>query len=171
MVLRDLWIEHVFWVRNYVLATAQDQTAASEVAEQEIVQNARTIADALIPFYGQPAADGLFQLLAGHWGAIKAYNGATLEAASDAQQTAIADLTANAREIARFLAGANPHLPEANVFGLLSAHGAHHVAQINEISASDFSAEAQTWHAMRNHMLVIADAIGNALARQFPDKF
>jgi hypothetical protein len=62
-------------------------------------------------------------------------------------------------------------LPEDAVFGLLAAHGAHHVAQIDQIAAGDYQQEAETWEAMRAHMLVIADSIAVALARQFPDRF
>jgi hypothetical protein len=45
------------------------------------------------------------------------------------------------------------------------------VAQINQIAAGDFQDEAHTWHAMRKHMLVISDAIADALAKQFPARF
>ena len=83
----------------------------------------------------------------------------------------MANLTSNAREIAKFLSGANPYLPEDTVFGLLAAHGGHHVAQIGQIAAVDFQSEAATWQAMRTHMLVISDAIADALAKQFPDRF
>jgi hypothetical protein len=94
-----------------------------------------------------------------------------LERSSATQQEAVDDLTANAHQIAAFLNGANPYLPEDAVFGLLAAHGAHHVAQIKQIDAEDFAGEAATWHEMRRHMLVIADAIADALGRQFPEKF
>jgi hypothetical protein len=53
----------------------------------------------------------------------------------------------------------------------MAAHGGHHVAQINQIASRDFQAEAATWHAMRQHMLVISDAIADALAKQFPARF
>lgn len=171
MVLRDLWVEHVFWIRSYVLAThAQDQ-AQCDVAETEVVTNARALAQSVAPFYGESAADGLFDLLAGHWAAVRGFNTATLETSAAAQQAAIDELTVNAHEIAAFLNGANPYLPEDAVFGLLSAHGAHHVAQIKQIDADDFAGEAATWQQMRHHMFVIADAIADALAKQFPEKF
>ena len=69
------------------------------------------------------------------------------------------------------LSGANPNLPEDAVFGLLSSHGGHHISQIDEVAARDFAGEAKTWHAMRHHMLVIADAIADGIAKQFPDRF
>jgi len=171
MALRDLWVEHVFWIRSYVLAAHAQDNAQRDVAESEVVANAKALAQSIAPFYGESAADGLFDLLAGHWAAVRGFNSATLETSAAAQQAAVDDLTANAHEIAVFLNGANPYLPEDAVFGLLAAHGAHHVAQIKQIDAEDSAGEAATWHEMRRHMFVIADAIGDALAKQFPEKF
>ncbi len=172
MVLRDLWVEHVFWVRNYVFATHHKDEYGERAAVDEVVANARSIANSLEPFYGQAAAEKLFELLAGHWTAVKGYNDATfIESSEQKRQSAVVALTENAREISKFLSGANPHLPEADLFGLLSAHGGHHVAQIKQIKGDDLAAEAKTWHAMRQHMLVISDALAVALAKQFPDSF
>jgi len=80
-------------------------------------------------------------------------------------------LQRNAGEIAAFLSAANPNLPKDTVEGLLAAHGAHHIAQIQQLQAKDYEGEAQTWAAMTQHMYVIADALGGALAKQFPEKF
>jgi hypothetical protein len=171
MALRDLWVEHVFWIRSYVLATDAGDEAQRKVAEDEVVNNAKALAATITPFYGQEAADGLLKLLEGHWGAVRDYNTATVDHSKAGQSQAVQAITANAHEIAKFLSGANPYLPDDAVFGLLSAHGAHHVAQINEIAADDFRGEARTWQAMRKHMLLIADSITDALAKQFPDRF
>lgn len=171
MALRDLWVEHVFWIRSHVIATHAHDPLAAAAAEQEVVANAKALAATLTPFYGQGAADRLFELLAGHWQAVNAYDKATLAKSGSGQEEAAARIVSNARDIAKFLSGANPHLPEAAVFGLLSSHGGHHIAQIDQITARDFHAEAATWHAMRHHMLVISDAIVDALARQFPQNF
>ena len=171
MAVRDLWVEHVFWIRSYVMATHAHDPVQSKVAEQEVVSNAKALAGTITPFYGQAASDKLFDLLAGHWGAVRDYNTATLAHSKANQQKATAKIIANAHEIAKFLSGANPNLPEDAVFGLLSSHGAHHISQIDQVGARDFAGEAQTWHAMRHHMLVIADAIADAIAKQFPDRF
>jgi hypothetical protein len=171
MALRDLWVEHAFWIRSFVLATHAGDAAQRDVAATEIVNNAKALAATITPFYGQAASDGLLKLLAGHWAAVRDYNTATIAKSGPGQDKATQAITANAHQIAAFLSGANPHLPENAVFGLLAAHGAHHVAQINQVAASDFSQEARTWDAMRGHMLVIADAITDGLAAQLPDKF
>jgi hypothetical protein len=171
MALRDLWVEHVFWIRSYVLATHAGDEAQGKIAEKEVVANAKALANTIAPFYGQAAADALLKLLAGHWGAVRDFNTATVAKSKSGQDKAVANLTSNAREIAKFLSGANPYLPEDAVFGLLAAHGGHHVAQTNQIASGDFRDEAATWHAMRKHVMEIADAIADALGKQFPDRF
>src|SRR5512138_872246 len=55
--LRDLWVGHVFWVRNVALTTSLGDTRAAKVAEENVVKNARAIADTVIPVYGKPASD------------------------------------------------------------------------------------------------------------------
>jgi hypothetical protein len=171
MALRDLWVEHAFWIRSYVLATHAGDETQGKVAEAEVVTNAKALAAAIKPFYGEAAADGLLKLLAGHWSAVRDYHIAQANHAHPSRDKAGQAITANAHEIARFLSGANPYLPEDAVFGLLAAHGAHHIAQSNQVASNDFRSEAQTWHAMRKHMLTIADTIAGALVKQFPERF
>jgi len=169
--LRDLWVGHVFWVRNVALATRQGETEAAKVAEENVVKNARAIADAVIPLYGKPAADKLFGLLAGHYGAVKGYMTAAYAADKAGKEAAIDKIKANADEIAVFLSSANPNLPKDTLVSLLFAHGAHHIGQIDAFAVKDYAGEAQIWAAMNEHMLMIADALGKGIAKQFPKKF
>jgi hypothetical protein len=168
--LRDLWTGHIFWVRNVALATFNKNEAALKAAEQQAVANAQSIAAAIEPFYGAAAKDALFKLLAGHYGAVKAYLVATAGEDSSGQSKATEALTSNATAIADFLSKANPNLPKDTVSGLLLAHGGHHIQQIQELKAGNYAAEAKTWQEMKVHMYVIADAMAGALAKQFAKK-
>ena len=170
-VLRDLWIAHAFWVRNVVMAELSGDQAAAASAERQAVANAHAIAKSIEPFYGEAAQQRFFDLLAGHYGAVKAYLDATIGENADKQSDATAKLLSNAREIAVFLSGANPYLPKDTVESLLQAHGGHHIAQIQELAAKNYDGEAQTWADMTEHLYVIADATAEALAKQFPAKF
>jgi len=169
--LRDLWVGHVFWVRNVALATRLGDAGAAKVAEENAVKNARAIADAIGPVYGKPAADKLFGLLAGHYGAVKGYMTAAYAADKAGKDAALEKIKGNATEIAVFLSSANPNLPKETLVSLLFAHGGHHMAQINAFAEKDYAAEAQVWAAMNEHMLMIADALGNGIVKQFPTKF
>jgi hypothetical protein len=168
---RDLWVGHIFWVRNVAIDTFAGNEKAAAAAEREVVANARAIAASIEPFYGNAASEQLFDLLAGHYGAIKEYLGATAAGSRAGQDAAVASLAGNATEIARFLSGANPNLPFETLNGLLLAHGGHHVQQARQLKGNEYAQEAQTWEAMKQHMYVIADALAGALATQFPAKF
>jgi hypothetical protein len=169
--LRDLWIGHVFWVRNVVLAALAKNDDALKAAEQQVVANAQAIAGSIEPFYGAEAKEQFFTLLAGHYGAIKTYLDGSVAEDKNKQSEATAMLLGNATEIASFLSSANPNLSKDTVEGLLQAHGGHHIAQIQQLQAKDYAAEAQTWTDMTQHIYVIADATADALARQFPERF
>ena len=168
--LRTLWHGHVVRARQYAMAVHARNANAAKKADAAVVANAKQIAAAVGSFYGDAAGARMLELLAGHWGAVKHITDATRAGDAAARTAAIGDLTTNAKAIAAFLAGANPNLPEDAVFGLLAAHGGHHVAQIDQIMKGDMKAEAATWMAMQAHMDTIADALAGAIAKQFPQK-
>lgn len=169
--LRDLWVGHIFWVRDVVRGLADKDDAAVKVAEAQVVENAKAIAGSVEPFYGKAASNQLFELLAGHYGAIKAHASATVAGKSAEAKKAFDDLVANANAISEFLSGANPHLPKNVLSSMLLAHGGHHVKQNEQIAKGDLKAEARTWEEMKTHIYAISDALAGALAKQFPEKF
>lgn len=169
--LRDLWVGHVFWVRNVVIEALAQNEPARAAAEKEVVANARAIAAAIEPYYGKAASEKLFGLLAGHYGAVRQYLEATAAGSKAGQDAAVRSLTGNANEIARFLSTANPNLPYDTLNGLLLAHGGHHIQEIEQLKGGQYAQEAQTWESMKRHMYVIADALAGAIAKQFPGRF
>ena len=168
--LRTLWHGHVVATRDYAFAVHAGEARRAAKSGDAVVANAKQLADAIAGFYGKPAGERMLALLAGHWGAVKAMTDAGHAHDQAANGKAMTTLTSNAGEIARFLAGANPNLPEDAVRGLLVAHGAHHAAQIDQVMRGDRKAEAVTWKAMQAHMDTIADALAGAIAKQFPAK-
>lgn len=168
--MRDLWHGHIVHARDYAMAVHAGDDAGADAAADAVVENAKQLADAVAGFYGDAGGEAMMTLLAGHWGAVKALTDAQDNNDEAAGTAAMNDLTANAGEIAKFLAGANPNLPEDAVRGMMLAHGAHHAQQIRQIMAGDTAGEAQSWAAMQSHMDMIADALAGAIAKQFPDK-
>jgi hypothetical protein len=168
--MRSLWHGHIVHARAYAQAIAAGHATEATKQANAVVANATQIADAVGGFYGDAAGKQMLTLLAGHWGAVKALTDARAKHDDAAATAAMNNLTANAGEIAKFLAGANPNLPEDTVRGLLLAHGAHHAQQIQQLMAHDATGEAATWKAMQAHMDAIADALAGAIAKQFPAK-
>src|SRR5262249_30628433 len=157
--------------RKVVVAAIAMKSAAETAAEKEVVDNAHAIAGSIEPFYGAPARDKLFTLLAGHYGAVKAYLEASIAKDAAAQSKATDQITSNADELATFLSGANPNWPKDAVMELLQVHGSHHISKIQQLIAKDTKGEAQTWKDMTAHMNTIADTLADGLAKQFPAKF
>ncbi|MHB8912987.1 MAG: hypothetical protein ACYC42_10165 [Lysobacter sp.] len=168
--VRALWHGHVVRTREYAMAVkAKDKTKAAQAAAG-VVANATSIADAIAGFYGPAAGKEMLRLLGGHWGGVKALTDAQLGGDKPGVQKAMNALMGNGGEIAKFLAGANPNLPEDAVLGLLVAHVGHHAAQLQQIATGDTAGEVATWTAMQAHMDVLADALAGAIAQQFPDQ-
>ena len=168
--LRSWWLGHVEAVRTYLIAVHDKKPKQATAAADHVVANAKLIAAAVGSFYGKPADAKMLTLLAGHWGAVKAYIDASASNDDAGRNQAIQTLNANAKDIADFLSGANPYLPQATLLSLLTTHGAHHIAQTQQVFAGDKQAEAATWKAMRAHMVMIGDALAGGIAKQFPDK-
>ena len=168
--LRSLWHGHIVNTRAYAMAVKDGKRSEAKKAADDVVANAKQIADAVAGFYGKPAGEQMLKLLAGHWAGVKALTDAEHSGDKAAHQKAMQDLAQNATAIAKFLAGANPNLPEATVQGLLMMHVADHETQTDQIMAGDTTGEAQTWMHMQAHMNTIADALADAIAKQFPSK-
>ncbi len=170
LALRDLWVGHILWVRNVVLMTKFGDKEAAKVAEDQVVQDAKDIANSIAPFYGKEASDKLFTLLAGHYGAIKDYMNAVFSNNKDAKAAAAEKINKNAEEIATCLSSANPNWPKETLLAALVAHGGHHMAQIDAINAKNFASEAQVWDAMKSHIYTIADVLAGGIYKQFGSK-
>ena len=168
--MRGLWQGHVQETRAYAIAVKAHDAGAADAAAKRVVANATQIANAVGGFYGEAAGKQMLQLLAGHWGGVKALTDAAQKTDAAAKQKAMNDLAANGDAIATFLSTANPNLGKDAVLALLTTHVGHHAAQIDEIMSGDTQAEAKTWTAMQAHMNVLADALAGAIAKQFPNK-
>jgi hypothetical protein len=70
----------------------------------------------------------LFELLAGHYRAVKAYLVATVAADASAQAAATQSLTSNAEQLADFLSKGNPHIPKQAPHSMFLAWRSSHPA-------------------------------------------
>jgi hypothetical protein len=170
--LRDLWLGHIFMIQHVVLFNAKNSPAELDTADKQVLANAKQIANTFAPFYGGTRSENLYTLLAAHYASVKEYSEATIAGSTDRQDAALARIASNADDIDVFFNGVNPHnLPKGTIRGLIAAHGAHHVLQINQYKNKKYTELEETWSMMRQHVYVIADTLTAALVKQFPDKF
>ena len=168
---RDLWLGHIYWVQHSVLDSTTKSPAERAAVKKEVDDNTKQIADMLTPFYGKARAQKFLSLLDINISAVREYSEATLADNKSEQDAALARLASNANDFGSFFSGINPYLSESTARGLIAAHGAHHVLQINQYKKKDYAHLDETWKLMREHVYVIADTIMAALVKQFPEKF
>jgi hypothetical protein len=169
---RGLWLGHIFMIQHVVLFNTANTATERDAADKQVLANAKQIANTFTPFYGEARSESLFILLSAHYAAVKEYSEATIAANASQQSAALASLASNADDIDAFFNGINPHyLQKDTVRGLIAAHGAHHVLQINQYKKKEYAKLEETWPMMRQHVYVIADTLTMALAKQFPTKF
>jgi len=170
--LRELWLGHIFLIQHAVLYNVTHDPVERDAADKQVLANAKEIASVFIPFYGEARSEKLYTLLADHYTAVKGYSEATVAENMRQQDAALAHLASNADDIDTFFVGINPqHLVTGTIRGLIAAHGAHHVLQINQYKNKQYAKLEKTWPMMRQHVYAIADTLTKALAKQFPDKF
>ena len=148
------------------------RAAAQDAADKQVLANVREIANIFTPYYGEARCEKLFKLLAAHYASVKEYSEATIAGSKTRQDAALVRFATDADDIDEFFNGVNPsYLSEDTVRGLIAAHVAHHVLQINQYKKKEYANLEKTWAMMREHVYVIADTVTTALVKQFPDKF
>ena len=168
---RDLWLGHIYWVQHAVLDSVKNSPAERDAVKKEVDANTKQIASMLTPFYGEARSQKFLSLLDINIDAVREYSEATTAGNKSRQDAALARLASNANDFGAFFSGINPHLSESTARGLIAAHSAHHVLQINQYKKKEYGKLEETWPMMRQHVYVIADTLTTALAKQFPSKF
>lgn len=168
---RDLWLGHIYWVQHDVLDSVKNGPEDRDAVKNEVDANTKQIASMLTPFYGEARSQKFLNLLDINIDAVREYSEATTAGNKSQQNAALALLAINANDFGVFFSGINPHLSESTARGLIAAHGAHHVLQINQHKRKDYAHLDETWKMMREHVYVIADTLTESLVKQFPSKF
>lgn len=169
LALRKLWSDHVIWTREYIVAAVAG-TPDADAAAGRLLKNQEDIGAAIAGFYGDAAGGKLTDLLKAH--IMIAVD--LVAAAKSGDQAAFAKhdarWTANAEEIAGFLAGANPNWPRQDVLDLLSLHLKLTKDEAVARIGGDWAADIKAFDAIFNEIMVLADALNDGIAAQFPEK-
>jgi hypothetical protein len=196
--MRKLWSDHVVWTRLYIIE-AVDRTPVSErltklasgVVEQvgtaiggaielasagdaaavRLLRNQEEIGNAIVPFYGEAAGKNLTAILKQHI-LIAVELVAAAKAGDDGTfQRKDKEWDDNAREIARFLSGANPNWPERDVYDLLDQHLRLTKTEATARLKKDWATDVKTFDDIYTEAMVIADTLANGIIKQFGSKF
>jgi hypothetical protein len=169
--MRRLWEDHVTWTRLAIisLTTAAPDT---ETTVGRLLENQTDIGDAIKPFYGETAGQELTRLLREHIliaaDLIAAAKAGDETATSEAQSR----WTANADEIAAFLATANPSSWDLDEMkAMLHEHLRLTTDEALARLHGDWAADVDAYDEIHRQALGMADMLSNGIIKQFPARF
>jgi hypothetical protein len=168
--MRKLWEDHITYTRNYIISAIADLPDADDVAER-LLRNQDDIGNAIKPFYGEEAGQGLASLLKDH--ITIAVEVVTFAKSGDKPQldAAQAKWSGNGKDIAAFLASANPNWNEAELVAMLQKHLDLTTGEVVGRLNKDWTADIKAYDEGHEHMLMFADVLTDGIVEQFPDKF
>lgn len=168
--MRKLWIEHVWWTRDYVkssLAGLEDQ----EEVLARLLKNQEDLGNAIKPYYGEEAGNKLTALLKDHIviagklvGAAKSGDEANFKKFND-------EWYKNADDIVKFLSSANPKFDQKVLQDAMYMHLKFITDQVNARLKKDWEADITSHDLGEEHMIKFADTLTRGIKKQFPEKF
>lgn len=165
-----LWLEHVWWTREYLKANVDNSKDMALVAAR-LLQNQQDIGNAIKTYYGDAAGEQLVTLLKVHiQGAVDLVN-----AAKAGNKTKIATANTawymNADQIASFLAGANPNWDLKTLTTMMHTHlDLTKQEAIDLINKNDQMAIAD-FQKVEDEIIMMADSFSQGIIMQYPALF
>ena len=168
--MRELWSEHVFYTREYIVAAAAGSPNASSAATR-LLKNQEDIGNAIKPYYGDAAGNQLTTLLKDH------INIATevVAAAKAGDKVKLADADRrwhnNANGIAGFLAGANSNWTREALLSMLNDHLSLTTQEAVAQLEKRYADSVWMFDKVYDQSLHMADALTDGIVKQFPGRF
>jgi hypothetical protein len=169
--LNSLLGEHVLIAAVATSHALGGREAAFKGAAGGLDANSVEIAKAIGSVYGADAEKAFLPLWRKHIGFVVDYTTGLATKDKAKQDKAVSDLIAYAEDFAAFLSSANPNLPKSAVQELVKGHILTLKDVIDAQAAREWPKVYGNLRMAASHMAMIADPLGAAIAKQFPQRF
>lgn len=154
--IRQLWEQHVYWTRFFIISTAADLRDLEPVTNR-LLQNPKDFARLLKPLFGEKAAGQFQELFTQHLRIAADLVNAAKHGEAAREKEASMKWYKNAEDIARFLACINPCWEEAKWKTMLYSH-----LEMTEKEAAlrlqgDYTADIRLFGSIENEALKMAE--------------
>jgi hypothetical protein len=167
--MRQLWEDHITYTRNFIISALGGLKDTDKAAER-LLKNQDEIGEAIASYYGDEAGKKLAALLRDHIliaaQVVKAAKAKDQEELKSQQKK----WKQNADDIAAFLSKANSNWPEKDLQDTLQQHLALTTDEVVSRLKKDSAADIAAYDKGHEHILRLADAIAEGIAKQFSDK-
>ena len=169
--LNTLLQEHAYLAAGATNAALGGRQAEFQAAAGALDANSVDLSKAIGMVYGSGAEAAFLALWRKHIGFFVDYATGVATKDKAKQGKAVNDLVGYTEDFGAFLASANPNLPKATVAELVKTH----VLTLKDVvDAQGMGDQKKAYTALRSaasHMMMIADPLAMAIAKQFPEKF
>jgi hypothetical protein len=170
LAMRKLWGQHMEWTYATVAAFVEDSPGLNATLTR-LLRNQTDIGNAIEPFYGKKAGKKLTALLMTHINdavpvLVAARNGDT--AAFNKAEKA---WYANAKQIADFLAAANPHWHKSAMERMMKTHITQTTTYAADQLQGHYAKSIHDYNKAEAHMRDMADMLSAGIVKQFPRRF
>lgn len=169
--MRKLWEDHITWTRLAIIGLEDDRPDA-DAAVARLLRNQTDIGNAIKPYYGTAAGNGLTKELRQH--ILIAADVIAAAEAGDATRlsNAKARWTANANRIAAVLHYANSRQwPMGALRAEMGIHLRLTTAEAVAHLQKRWNADVAAYDRVHVHILHMSDMLADGIVRQFPDRF
>ena len=133
--------------------------------------NSVDISKAIGSVYGADAEKAFLPLWRKHIGFVVDYTVGIATKDKAKQDKAVADLIKYSEDFGAFLSSANPNLPKSTVAELVKGHVVTLKDVIDAQAAKEWPMVYTNLRTAASHMAMIANPLGMAIAKQFPEKY
>jgi hypothetical protein len=147
------------------------RAAEFNAAAGAVDANSIDIAKAIGSVYGPDAEKAFLPLWRKHIGFVVDYTTGLAGKDKAKQDKAVADLIGYADDFGAFLSSANPNLPKSAVAELVKGHILTLKDVVDAQAAKEWPKVYSNLRLATSHMAMIADPLGAAIAKQFPDRY
>jgi hypothetical protein len=167
--LNTLLQEHAYLAAGATNAALGGRQSEFQAAADALDANSVDLSKAIGSVYGAGAEQAFLALWRKHIGFFVDYATGVATKDKAKQDKAVSDLVGYTQDFGAFLASANPNLPKDVVAGLVKTH----VLTLKDVvDAQGMGDQKKAYMALRTaaaHMMMIADPLANAIAKQFPE--
>jgi hypothetical protein len=147
------------------------RTAEFNAAAGAVDANSIDIAKAIGSVYGTDAEKAFLPLWRKHIGFVVDYTTGLATKDKAKQDKAVSDLIRYADDFGAFLSSANPNLPKSAVADLVKGHILTLKDVVDAQATKEWPKVYSNLRMATSHMAMIADPLGAAIAKQFPDRY
>jgi hypothetical protein len=166
-----LLADHVHLAASTTGSALGGRTGELAAAVRALDANGRDLAKALGIIYGSDAERRFILGWRQHIDLFVLYAKGFKMNDRSTRNKALEGLERYAVDLAEFMSGANPHIPKESVADLVRAHARGVLAIIDAQGTRDHAKAYEALRAATLQSATIADPLGSAIIRQFPDRF